>query len=133
GAVGFLGLRPYELTNLGYQVNDVFTGLASGQNTLQILAQQGPQFLQIFGTAALRWFPAVGAAALAASVAIGVVHNGLRNLALNREFEAVLATNVRGIKESAADLTALAKAIRDTGVSLSDSVQLVRQSRAANI
>ena len=36
-----LGLRPYELTNLSYQINDIVTGIASGQPAFQILAQQG--------------------------------------------------------------------------------------------
>ena len=45
---GFLGLRPYELTNLSYQINDVVTGLASGQKPLQVLAQQGGQVFQLF-------------------------------------------------------------------------------------
>ncbi len=48
GGGGFLGLKPYELQNLGYQVNDVFTSLASGAPPLQVLAQQGGQIAQIF-------------------------------------------------------------------------------------
>jgi uncharacterized protein (TIGR02594 family) len=48
GAVGLFGLKPYELTNLGYQVNDVFTQLASGTSLTQTLAQQGGQLLQLF-------------------------------------------------------------------------------------
>ncbi|MCK1577785.1 phage tail length tape measure family protein [Bradyrhizobium sp. 174] len=37
-----------ELANLGYQVNDVLTGLALGQSPFMILAQQGGQVFQIF-------------------------------------------------------------------------------------
>ncbi len=36
-----------ELANLGYQVNDVITGIALGQSPFMILAQQGGQFYQI--------------------------------------------------------------------------------------
>jgi hypothetical protein len=48
GEIGFLGLRPYELQNLGYQVNDVITQLASGTSVTQTFAQQGGQILQLF-------------------------------------------------------------------------------------
>lgn len=48
GKGGFLGLDPYQLQNLGYQVNDVFTSLGSGAPPLQVLAQQSGQILQIF-------------------------------------------------------------------------------------
>ncbi len=42
------GLKPYELQNLSYQINDVVTGLASGQKIGQVVAQQGGQILQLF-------------------------------------------------------------------------------------
>jgi len=48
GRRGFLGLDPYQLQNLSFQVNDVFTSLASGAPPLQVLAQQGGQIVQIF-------------------------------------------------------------------------------------
>ncbi|MER9833442.1 phage tail length tape measure family protein [Mesorhizobium sp. M0145] len=46
--VEVFGLKPWQLTNLGYQVNDVVSGLAMGQAPLQILAQQAGQFAQIW-------------------------------------------------------------------------------------
>lgn len=45
---GLFGLKPYELQNLSYQVNDVFTQLASGTSLTQTLGQQGGQILQLF-------------------------------------------------------------------------------------
>jgi len=45
---GFLGLNPYELQNLSYQVNDVFTSLASGIPIQQVIFQQGGQIAQLF-------------------------------------------------------------------------------------
>lgn len=39
-----------EMVNLGYQVNDVITGLMLGQPVLMIAAQQGGQIYQIFQT-----------------------------------------------------------------------------------
>lgn len=37
-----------EITNLGYQLNDVITGLSLGQSPFMILGQQGGQIFQIF-------------------------------------------------------------------------------------
>lgn len=42
------GLRPYQLTNLSYQVNDVVSGIAMGQPVMQVFTQQIGQILQIF-------------------------------------------------------------------------------------
>jgi len=69
-----LGLSSYELTNLGYQVNDVVTQLASGTGVLRTFGQQGGQILQIFP----RFSSALGAAfsnpyfLAAAGVVIGI-------------------------------------------------------------
>lgn len=43
------GLAAHELTNLGYQAQDVFVSLASGQNPFLVLAQQGSQIAQVLG------------------------------------------------------------------------------------
>jgi len=47
GKGSFLGLNPNEMTNLGYQINDIVVSLASGQNPLMVFAQQGAQIGQI--------------------------------------------------------------------------------------
>jgi hypothetical protein len=47
GAGNFLGLNPFELQNLGFQINDIVVGLASGQKPLTVLTQQGLQIGQI--------------------------------------------------------------------------------------
>lgn len=44
----FKRLSTFQKTQLSFQINDIITGLASGQNPLQILAQQGGQIFQIF-------------------------------------------------------------------------------------
>lgn len=51
-------LSQFQKTNLGYQINDVVTGLTSGQDLTQILAQQGGQILQIFEPAQIAAFAA---------------------------------------------------------------------------
>ncbi len=52
GKGGFLGLSPTDATQLSYQINDIFTQLASGQSIFITLAQQGPQIWQIEGVKA---------------------------------------------------------------------------------
>lgn len=49
GKGGLFGLTPTDATNLSYQINDIFTQLASGQSIFITLAQQGPQIWQIEG------------------------------------------------------------------------------------
>lgn len=58
GKGGFLGLNVQDATNLSYQLNDIFTQLASGQSIFITLAQQGPQIWQIGGVKA--WLAQMG-------------------------------------------------------------------------
>lgn len=131
--IGFLGLRPYELQNLGYQVNDVIGGLAQGQNVTQILAQQGGQFIQIFGMAALRWFPLVAAAAGAVAVAVGAITHGLQNLQSNREFTALLTVQKLAADQNVQSLTNLRKELRDLGVDWKDAGAAISTAVGANV
>lgn len=45
---GLFGLKPNDLSNLSFQLNDIFVSLASGQNPFIVLIQQGSQISQIF-------------------------------------------------------------------------------------
>lgn len=72
GRPTLFGLKPYELTNFGYQVNDVVTQIASGTSITQTLAQQGGQLLQLF--------PRVGSS-IAAAFASGPILAGAAALA----------------------------------------------------
>ncbi len=65
-------LSTFQKTQLGFQLNDVFTQLASGQGVLRTAVQQGPQITQIFGGIA-NTFRAIPAAAIGAVAAIGLV------------------------------------------------------------
>lgn len=74
---GLFGLKPNDLANLNFQIQDIFVSLQSGQNPLTVLIQQGSQISQIFpgliSTAAkllARWFPLIAVAiALGAAIA----------------------------------------------------------------
>lgn len=63
---GLFGLKPNDLANLSFQLNDIFVSLASGQNPLIVLIQQGSQIGQIFpgiistvARFALAWGPVI--------------------------------------------------------------------------
>jgi archaellum component FlaC len=45
---GLFGLKPNDLANLSFQINDIFVSLVSGQNPFIVLIQQGSQISQIF-------------------------------------------------------------------------------------
>lgn len=45
---GLFGLKPNDLSNLSFQLNDIFVSLASGQNPFIVLIQQGSQIGQLF-------------------------------------------------------------------------------------
>lgn len=116
----FLGLRPYELTNLSYQINDVVTQLASGTPVFQVIGQQGGQIAQLFpkllqgALAILPELLAVGAAL--ATVAIGV-SRVMETEKLVREFNKTLNLNVDGLKYNAEALTANVRELERYGVS----------------
>lgn len=71
-----LRLSSFQKQNLSYQVNDVLTGIASGQNLTQIAAQQSGQIAQIFNPAQ--------ASALVAAYAplVGILAAGAASIAL---------------------------------------------------
>lgn len=62
---GIFGLRPQDLTNVYYQLNDIFVSLSSGQKPLTVFIQQGAQLAQIPGLlsgvagAIARFFPLI--------------------------------------------------------------------------
>lgn len=60
-------LAAHHVQNLGFQLNDVFVSLASGQNPLTVFVQQGSQIAQIYSQAGLglRGFAAAIAGLLA--------------------------------------------------------------------
>lgn len=145
-SAGKTKLSAHQLQSLSFQLNDVVTGLTSGQRPLQVLAQQGPQITQVFGGVGAT-FRAAGAAlgligvpALAAAAAIAVVAGSL-TLGLTRAYEldhqlkalkTTLAATGGATGASAAGLQAQAIAFaREPGVSR-DAAQQAVQGLAAN-
>lgn len=132
GQVGIFGLRPSAVGNLAYQVNDVVSGLAMGQNIGQIFAQQIGQIAQLFPRfntlviGALRLLPALAVAAVAVAVAIGGINRVLREAASTREFNAALTLNADGATRSVAELNKLRKTVRDLGVDWKEAGEIIK-------
>lgn len=94
GRGGFLGLNAFEMQNLGYQVNDVFTQLESGTPIFQVLAQQGPQIIQLFqglGSSLLRLSPLIAGVLVLLSPFIGAMVQASRAADALREANTLLA------------------------------------------
>lgn len=122
---GPLGLRPYELTNLGYQINDVVSGLAMGQPPMQVFAQQFGQIAQIFPAVTsgiLKFLPAMGAFTVAVVAPI-VRINSLSNSVA--QFERQLAISADGAVYSAARLGLMAQELDDLGISVKDAREAI--------
>jgi hypothetical protein len=132
-AASIFGFKPYELTNLGYQVNDVFSGLASGQPAFQVFTQQIGQIVQIVGTRLLPVLPVAAAAVAAFTVTIGALSRALGELASNREFAGAITFNASAIGYSNTQLTELRKTIQNLGASWEDAGKVIRTAIDFNI
>lgn len=125
----FLGLKPYELQNLGFQVNDVFTQIASGTSIMQTFAQQGGQIVQIFPqllTGALRFLPVIGVLGppiLVVALAFARLYD-LKGAA--NEFSGALALNSDGLNYNAQALADSAVSLGDYGIKLDDAKKAIQ-------
>ncbi len=116
---GFLGLQPYELQNLGYQVNDIVTQLGSGASLTQTLAQQGGQIFQIFQKqlgSFVEFLPRLIAAGAVLGVAVALFARMSANAAATRQFTAELKLSADGANYQADALVKLQRQLeRVTG------------------
>lgn len=118
-----LGLRPYEMQNLGYQVNDLVTQIASGTSPMQAFAQQGGQIAQLFPkatSAILRFSPAVAAAAIIVSpfiVALKQMNDEAKRVSLVNE---QLQASGNAAAYSKKDLVEYARNLADIGLKAED-------------
>ena len=119
---GFLGLKPQDLTNVGYQINDIVVSLTSGQKPLTVFIQQGAQLAQIPGFLsaiagmAVRFAPLL-AVALAVGAALKSVYDDSERLAQAQRDLAQVPTGAALDPQKYADT---AKALEDLGAKASD-------------
>jgi len=132
GKIGLFGLKPYELTNLGYQVNDIVTGIASGQKPMQILAQQGGQLIQLFPRLGESIMAALGNPAILVAVGtFGAVALAVKQAADQAErlrtFSGILKANADGARYSAEALNADVEALKQYHITAEEAVAITRQ------
>lgn len=136
GGRGPLGLRPYELQNLGYQVNDLFTQIAGGTPVMQAFAQQGGQIAQIFPAAMgaiLRAIPVIGLVTLAFApfvTALDEVNDKAESL---EQFDLLLTRSGEGASYSAKGLADLATKLDAYDGSLKDARDSLTQFVDASV
>lgn len=124
---GFLGLSPYAIQNLGFQINDLFTQIASGTSVTQALAQQGGQILQVFGPGAFsavsRWIPMLAGVAGGFAAVVAALSRLNQTAASNRSFAGNLSLmgGETGFGVSAAQLTEIARRVERLSVSFEDA------------
>lgn len=82
---GLFGLKPNDLANLNFQIQDIFVSLQSGQNPLTVLIQQGSQISQIFpglistiAKLTLRFFPLIAVVAAVGAAFIELATDAAR-------------------------------------------------------
>ncbi|PTX49060.1 tail length tape measure protein [Gemmobacter caeni] len=122
--VEMYGLRPYQMVNLGYQINDVIGGVAMGQAPLQILAQQAGQFAQIWPeamVALVRGVPILLAAGAAFSPLIAAMMRVSEQKENLRFFNQQLAVSADGGRYSAEGLSQATREMRKFGVATEDA------------
>lgn len=138
GRVGLFGLKPYELTNLGYQVNDIFTQLASGTSLTQTLAQQGGQLLQLFPRLGASIVAALGnPVIISAAAGLGLIVMAVNRLSGDanrlRDFNGMLASMGDGAEYSAVRLTGTVTEMRRLGIATEDAEKAVRRFVTAGV
>jgi hypothetical protein len=126
GKGAFLGLDPFQLQNLSYQVNDVFTGLASGQPPFQVFAQQAGQIVQIFPgiiSGFARWLPLIAPVAVAIGVLAGAISEANTQLKILRTANTVLSSLGETNGYDAATFKQIVADFRAIGVSAEEAME----------
>jgi chemotaxis protein histidine kinase CheA len=135
-ATGLFGLRPYEIQNLSYQINDVVTQLASGTRATQVFAQQGGQILQLFSKNLfdlVQYIPRIVAGVGVLVVAFGALGHAFRDLASLREFNGALTASVDGINYQARTLNSIRHEVRSFGTDWETAGKLIRDAISGGI
>lgn len=140
GSGGFLGLNAFQLQNLGYQVNDIFTSIASGglsaETVFRTLGQQAGQITQIFDGfwgAALRLAPVL----LPVAAAVGVLAYNMalvaeRNAAI-KSFTQEFALAGDGVQRSAVQFAEAQIRLTDLGIKADAAREALRTFNSAGL
>ena len=125
---GLFGLRPNDLQNLGFQINDIVVSLISGQKPLTVLVQQGAQIAQIFpgllstvSRLALSFAPLIVGITLFGIAAKSAIQDAGRL----DEVTTKLAASVNGQNYDPKAITAVAEGVEKLGASFDDALKAV--------
>lgn len=135
-SVEMYGLKPYQMVNLGYQLNDVISGLAMGQAPLQILSQQAGQFAQIWPNMMVRLVRSIPQLVLLTAVFSPFIAAMIR---VKQESESLsyfsrnLALMADGGRLSAEGLAATTREVTRLGVSVEEARKTVLSFAQARI
>lgn len=133
------GLQGYETQNLMYQINDVVTGLASGQPVMQVIAQQAGQIFQLFQN---RLLPVMkefisslaGKTAVAGLVALGLeLHHVFTELSEIRDLQSSMALSADGGLYDADTLAKSVTQLKYYGASAEEALKSVKALQSASI
>ncbi|MGA1831672.1 phage tail length tape measure family protein [Rhizobium wenxiniae] len=130
------GLKPWQLVNLGYQVNDVVSGLAMGQAPLQVLAQQAGQFAQIWPNVMVGLARSIPQLTLLTTALAPFIAAALRLKEAGDSveyFNSRLNASADGYRYTAEGLAEIAKQVKETGVSIDDARKMVAGFAAKGI
>lgn len=122
------GLKPWQMTNLGYQVNDVVSGLASGQQPLQVVAQQAGQIVQIWPqmmVALVRGIPIIAATTVVLAPFIAAAMKLKQSGDSIEYFSQRLDLSADGARHSAEALAVTTDRIIEMGLAADDARKLV--------
>jgi hypothetical protein len=136
GDTGLFGLRGFELQNLGYQVNDIVTQLASGTGIGQVIGQQGGQILQIFNRNLfdlIGLIPRYAGVIAVATTATLAFFEAARQQESTKQFRADLLATTSGLAYQATQLTAIRDKVRDYGVSWADAGEAIRSAIGSGV
>lgn len=125
---GLLGLRPYELTNLTYQVNDLVSGVAMGQPPMQVFMQQIGQIAQLFPNvvAGILKFAVSLKGAFVAALVVGALRAKSLNDTL-KELDKTLTLNADGSRYNLEALAQMVDKYDRLGMSVTEARSAVQQ------
>jgi len=127
---GLFGLKPNDLANLSFQLNDIFVSLASGQNPLIVLIQQGSQIGQLFpglistiARFAVAWAPVI----VAVGAVVGVIAEMISQANQLDDFTKSLANAVGGDKYDPKAISEVSNELQRLGVSAEDAKKAIME------
>lgn len=126
---GLFGLKPNDLANLNFQIQDIVVSLQSGQNPLTVLIQQGSQISQIFPgliSAGAR-FLLVWSPIIAVVAAVGyAMFLAAQNASRLSDAQNQLAESANGINYEPEKVVEMADALTKLGASYEEAAEAIR-------